>query len=712
MAHLSRTPMTCLAVGVVLGVVSSVVADDSVTPGAAVPAPAAQEQASDLDSSKVYTLDPVFVRGRIDDLSGIARSASEGRVGQQDLQNRPLSREGEILESVPGLILTQHSGDGKSNQMFLRGFNLDHGTDFATVIEGMPLNLPTHGHGHGYTDLNFLVPELIDHVEFKKGVYYSEEGDFSSAGAAHLRLSKSLARPFLKAELGENAFVRAVGAGSRPAGPGVLLVASELKGYNGPWDRSEDLDKASGMARYSWKTGRGDNISFLALGYHNDWSSSDQVPLREVESGSLSSFGQVDTTLGGATDRYSLAAQWAREGASSTLRANVYAIDYKLDLFSNFTYFLADTTVGDQFEQVDDRSIFGGAFESLSEFTALARRQRLKLGFQTRTDVIEEVGLYQTEARRRVGTLRDDSVVESNAGLYADVSTPWTDRFRTNVGLRSDVFLFDVESHSIAENSGQASEAIVSPKLGAAFTVNPNLEFYANAGLGFHSNDARGATIAIDPATGDPASPVDPLVRSRGAEVGFRVQAAKGLRSTVSLWALHLDSELVFVGDGGTTEPNNGSERSGIEFANYWEPTRSFAVDVDVAFSRGRFLDVPESEDHIPGALESVVAGGIRWDFPNLIHGGVRVRHLGRYALIEDNSIRSQPTTLVNLAAGRDFAGVRLDFELLNVFNENARDIQYYYASRLPGEPVDGVDDIHFHPVESRQVRVAATVPF
>lgn len=668
------------------------------------------------DSSSIpqhlYVLPPLIVRGRIDDLTGTAESASQGHVGREDLQQRPISREGELLETVPGLILTQHSGDGKANQMFLRGFNLDHGTDFATLLEGMPLNLPTHAHGQGYTDLNFLIPEVVDHVDFRKGVYYSDVGDFSSAGTAHLRLLRSFDRPFVKLETGQNGYLRAVGAGSRPAGPGALLAAVELKGYDGPWERPENLDKASGLARYTWRTKSGHDFSVLALGYKNDWNSSDQIPLRVVDAGAIDAFGQIDSTLGGNTDRLSLSAEWKRAGATSSLRADVFAVRYRLDLFSDFTYFLSDSLRGDQFEQLDHRSIFGGGVESLTSVEGLGRTHRLTLGLQTRTDAIDEVGLFRTEERRRVGTVRDDAVVESTGGLYASLATPWTSRLRTDIGLRGDVFLFEVHSHSLAANSGHDTDAIVSPKLGAALTVRPGVELYANAGLGFHSNDARGATIAIDPSTGEAARPVNPLVRSRGAELGLRLQTVEGLRSTISAWALRLDSELVFSGDGGTTEPSFGSVRSGVELANFWEPTRSLAVDADIAVSRGRFEGAPPGEDRIPGALESVVAAGLRWDAPVGFRGALRVRHLGEYALIEDNSVRAKPTTLVNVSAGRDVAHVRFDVELLNVLDADARDIQYYYASRLPGEPSDGVEDIHFHPVEPRQVRVAATVPF
>lgn len=659
-----------------------------------------------------YVMDPVRVRGRVDDLLGSAASASEGRTGREDLAPRPLVREGEILETVPGLILTQHSGDGKSNQMFLRGFNLDHGTDFSTSVEGMPLNLPTHGHGQGYTDLNFLIPELVDHVDFKKGVYYADLGDFGSAGGADIRFARMLDRPFLKGEIGQHGYVRTVAAGSKAVGGGALLLGAELKGYDGPWSRPQDLDKASGLARYSWRTRGGDDLSVLALGYRNDWNASDQVPLRAVTDGGIGEFGQVDTTLGGETTRGSVALQWRRADDERETRAELWAADYSMNLFSDFTYFLEDSAQGDQFEQLDDRTMLGGTLRAARPFAALGTPHRVTAGVQTRADFIHEVGLFRTEARQRVGTVRQDRVVQASGALHAEVASRWTTRLRTTAGLRGDVYRFDVTSRTIPGNSGAETDAIVSPKLGAAFAVTSALELYANAGLGFHSNDARGATIAIDPATGEPATPVDPLVRSRGAELGLRFQPLPGWRSTVSAWALELDSELVFVGDGGTTEPVGGSRRRGVEFANFWEISRRFAADVDVALSRGRFEDTAPGEDHIPGALESVVAAGLRWEDPSGFHAAARLRHFGAYPLIEDDSVRADPTTLVNAGAGFRFSGIGIDVAVLNVLDEAARDIQYFYASRLPGEPADGVEDVHYHPVEPRQVRVGLSAAF
>ena len=658
------------------------------------------------DSLKTYEFsDTLEVQGRFDDLIGVAATASEGTVGREDFEVRPILREGELLETVPGLIQTQHSGDGKGNQMFLRGFNLDHGTDFATDVEGMPINLPTHGHGHGYTDVNFLIPELVERIDYRKGVFHPELGDFASSGGTHVVLRRSLPRSFFQFEGGKDRFRRAVGAASQHIGPGIGLVGFEFKGYDGPWDLEQDLKKSSGLARYTVGWGGG-TLSLLALGYDNEWNATDQIPLRAVESGQIDRFGNIDPTLGGRSHRYSFLGTWhrAREGRSLELRA--YAVDYSLRLYSNFTYYLKHPDDGDQLLQADDRVVVGAGATGKVPFRWRGRSHLLEAGVTSRNDFISKVALYHTKDRVRLDTVREDEVVELAGGAYASLTSRWHPRFRTQVGLRVDAFHFDVEDALIEENSGTQSAAIASPKASLIYGLSNHAEAYLSGGLGFHSNDARGTTIRVDPASGDPAESVDPLVRSKGGELGLRLSPTEGLRSSVALWYLALDSELLYVGDGGGTEASDGSERYGVEWNNVYRVLDELTVDLDVAFSHANFVDVAEGEDHVPGALENVVAGGVTWNDPTGLFATVRLRHLGAYALIEDDSVRADATTLINANVGFRFGSARISCALLNVLDDEARDIQYYYESRLPGEPEEGVSDVHFHPVEPRQLRV------
>ncbi|HEX8359694.1 MAG TPA: TonB-dependent receptor [Longimicrobium sp.] len=659
----------------------------------------------------VAVLDTLRVTGRFDNLIGIAATASEGRVGAADLRSRPITRDGELLETVPGMIVTQHSGEGKANQYFVRGFNLDHGTDFQTRVEGMPVNMPTHGHGQGWTDLNFLVPELVSHLDYRLGVYHAEIGDFGSAGGAEFHLARTLERPFVTLGAGQNGLARvAAGASTRAAG-GELLAGGEARSYDGPWDRPQGIRKLAAIARYSADRGAS-RFSLLAMAYRNRWDSNDQVPVRAVAGGAIGRLGQVDSTDGGRSERYSLSGSWRRAGALTTSEAQLFGIYSDLDLYSNFTYFLDDPERGDQFNQKDRRFVLGANVRHTRGARALGAEHRLMLGAQTRADLIGGLGLYRTEAQVRHATVREDRVRETGTGIFAEAESRWRPWLRSIVGVRGDGYTFYVDSDR-PENSGSRRAGIISPKASLVLAPSPAAELYLSGGFGFHSNDARGTTITTDPATGDAAERVDPLVRSRGAEVGVRAAPVRGLRSTLTLWGLQLDSELLFVGDAGATEPSATSRRGGVTWANFYRPTPSLSLDADVSFARARLAGVPADESRIPGALEHVFAGGIAWEAERGPFGAVRVRHFGAYPLVEDNSIRADPATLLNAEAGWLLArGVRLEATLLNLLNSRAADIEYFYPSRLRGEPAAGVGDVHFHPVEPRQLRASLTWTF
>ena len=661
------------------------------------------------DSSTLTTLRTVRVRGRADDLVGVATTASQGRVGRADLRLRPLQREGEILEAVPGMILTQHSGDGKANQMVVRGFNLDHGTDFQTRLESMPLNLPTHGHGHGYTDLNPLIPEFVDHLEYKLGPMFAEIGDFGSAGGATLHLARSFASPVALLESGAFGYRRTVLGAGTTKGRSQLLLGGEAKQYDGPWEQPQRLGKFSGMARWTWR-GRTNELSLLALGYANRWNSTDQIPSRVVASGAIGRFGQVDPTLGGDAQRQSLSLAWTRTRKRGSLTVDAFVVRHALTLFSNFTYFLDNAAAGDQINQTDDRTLGGVNAELTTVGIVAGIPHLLRSGVQLRGDDIA-VGLYRSVARVRGDTVRRDGIDQGSLGGYVSVESRWHPRLRTVLGMRQDVYGFRVRSND-PRNSGTRSAAIASPKASMVFTPTTGTELYLGGGFGFHSNDARGTTIRIDPVSEAPVDAVDPLVRSRAAEVGLRTSAGEWLRTTASVWSLQLDSELLFVGDAGTTEALGRSRRVGVTMANYLKPTTTLTLDSDLSFTRARFADAGPDSDRIPGALERVITAGATWEPVAGVHAIARVRHFGSSALIEDNSVRGTPTTLLNVSVGTTFRGTRLTASLLNAANARSSDVQYYYTSRLAGEAGTGVADVHVHPVEPRMLRVGVSRGF
>ena len=652
-------------------------------------------------------LEEIVVKGRWDARIGLAVSASEGIVGQAELDLRPRLRTGDMLEAVPGLIVTQHSGTGKSNQMFLRGFNLDHGTDFATWIDGMPINKPTHGHGQGYTDLNFIIPELVETLEFRKGPYYTGVSDFSAAGSASFSMMRRLDAPIIKAGLGENTYARLLVADSYSVGGGDLLLGLQGHRYDGPWeDVSEDLSATTGIIRYSQSREGADEWGVMFMGYDASWNSADQIPQRAVESGLISRLGSIDDTVGGATSRYSLSGHWHRDTGPGGLTARAYLIDYDLDLYSNFTYLLDDPVDGDQFKQVDDRLTWGGELV-WSHFSSAATEHRV--GAALRVDDIDEVGLFRTVARERTGVVRQDSVQQSSVGLFYDVEHRFNDRWRATIGARADWYDFDVRESNIPENAGTANDTMVSPKLNVIHLLSDTTELYFSAGRAFHSNDARGTTIQVDPVTGEPAEPVDPLVGATGAEFGFRFLDGRRFNVSAALWYLELDSELLFVGDAGNTEPSAGSRRYGLEVPVYVRLDDTWLFDVEVALTESEFTEGPADARKIPGSLDRVVAAGISGSFDNGAYATLRLRHFGPRPLTEQGDIESGSSTVWNASAG--FRGKQFDLRLdvLNLFDSAADDITYFYASRLPGEPAEGIEDIHFHPIEPRTVRAYLT---
>jgi hypothetical protein len=638
-------------------------------------------------------------------LIGIADAASQGAVSGKDLDTRPVLRPGDVLESVPGMVVSQHSGEGKANQYYLRGFNLDHGTDFATSVTGIPVNMPSHAHGQGYSDLNFVIPELISGVQYEKGPYLANQGDFATAGSAQIGYVDSLEKGIARVSGGEDGYARALAADSRGLFGGSLLWGIEAARNDGPWVHPDGMRKSNGILRFS-SQGPDDAFSVTAMGYSNRWNSTDQIPERAVASGLISRFGAIDPTDGGDTSRWSLSTDWQKRGLDSLLRLTAYAVDYRLSLFSNFTYDLEDPVHGDQFEQVDRRVVTGvnASQQWLSNWLGLETSNTL--GIQVRNDNVAEDGLFHTQAREVLETVRLDHVTQTSLSAYFENSERWSEKVRTVAGVREDFYRFRVASDNPA-NSGTDHEALFSPKLSVVLGPWAATEFYANAGYGFHSNDARGATITEDPKTHEPAERVTPLVREKGVEAGLRTVVVPRLQTTLSLWRLDSASELLFTGDAGTTEPSRPSRRTGVEFANHWSPLSGLVLDADLALSKARFTDPNPAGDRIPGAVESVLSAGISEDDVAGFFGSLRLRYFGPRPLVEDNGVRSRPSTLVSAQVGREvLPGARLALEVFNVFDANVSDVDYYYVSRLPGEPASGVADIHSHPAGPRSARV------
>ena len=673
--------------------------------------PAASSTRSGTPAPAPGRLDTTVVTAHYANGVGTSDAASQGTVTAKLIENRPTLRTGEIMEFIPGMIVSQHSGDGKASQYYLRGFNLDHGTDFATWVEGMPVNMRTHAHGQGYTDLNFLIPELIGRIDYRKGPYYADEGDFASAGAARIRLADRLPQGLASLSAGSYGYTRGVVANSVAAGAGTLLFGLDAEHNNGPWQIPENLHKAAAILRYS-QGERFDGFALTAMGYDARWRSTDQIPQRAVDAGLIDRYGSLDPTDGGRTSRYSLSLDWAKRTANGLTQFNTYAVQSRLNLISNFTYLLDDPVAADQFEQTERRRVAG--FDFSHAWTSKLGELEIgnRIGLQGRYDHLDPVGLYRATGGQRTGTTSESRVREASVAAYFESTVNWTDRLRTIAGVRTDRYRFDVAS-DIPDNTGRVTALITSPKFSLIAGPWARTELFLNYGEGFHSNDARGTTARVAPREGTLVDPVTPLVRTRGAEIGLRTQWIPGLESSLALWRLKLGSELVFSGDAGDTEASRASIRQGIEWNNHYVPRPWLLLDFDLALSRARFTQPDPAGQYVPGSVERVASIGVTVTEQGPWYGAVQWRYFGPRPLREDNAVRSRSTSIANLRLGYRFdARWRLTLDVLNVLDRRQSDIDYFYTSRLAGEPDAGVDDRHFHPVEPREFRVTLSARF
>ena len=677
-------------------------------------------------------------------------AASEKDFSGQEVNARPFSRPAEALEVVPGLIVTQHSGDGKANQYFLRGFNLDHGTDLAISVDDMPVNMRTHAHGQGYADLNFLIPELISSVNIRKGPYFADEGDFSSVGSVHIGLLDSVNKTMASITAGSFGYRRILGISSTKLGDGTLLIAGEVNAYSGPWDNPDNLRKLNGVARYSQGTVE-DGFSITGMAYANKWNSTDQIPARALASGEIGLYGALDPSDGGNSNRFSISGRWAQTDESGSSKANLYVIKSSLNLWNNFTYFLTDPVNGDQFHQHDDR-ILGGLNASHTfkgQFGGLP--METEIGVQNRYDDIR-LDLNNSVQRQFLSPIRSDAVQEGSVGLFAQNTLHWTDWLRTNVGWRGDFYQTSVNSYFTPANSGNANAFIGSPKFGVVIGPFDKTEFFINGGEGFHSNDARGVTITESPTDGSALQASPFLVKTKGAEVGLRTKIIPKLDSSVGVFLLDSASEILFSGDAGDTEASRPSRRYGVEWTNDYRPLSWLSLEADFAVTHARFRgDDPDQAalyaslagfpaaqignapgNYIPGAPNMIASAGITLGEKIGWFSALRYRYFGPRPLTEDNAFVSPATGLLNGQLGYRFEnGWRVQIDGFNLLNSHSDQITYAYGSLLKSDSLfamcfpqagaptapaavcqNGVMDRVLHPVEPLAVRLTLAGQF
>jgi len=629
----------------------------------------------------------IVVTARAEHQVGRDTAASAGAVSGDDLRRRPLLRTNELAEAVPGLLAVQHSGGGKAAQYYIRGFNLDHGTDFSVSVDGVPMNLATQAHAQGYLDLNGLIPETVARLEYRKGPYEVRDGDFSLVAAADMT-TLDHAAPSVSVEAGSFGYGRVAAIASSRAGAGELLLAGELKANNGRWALAERLRHAGALAKYTVPTSLG-TLRLTASDYNATWRPTEQVPVRTIGTLLPDRFGTLDRFLRGRTSRQIVSAALS----SSRTDLVLYAQRYRFDLLSNFTFFLDDPFRGDELEQTERRSTWGMRGRHAIPF---GDGLTMTVGGDARIDHIDDLGFYQTERGRRIATRSLADVRETSIAGYAELRwRPWSS-LTARGGARVDHYRFHSRARGGSAIDAETIATVVTPKASVALTVFPGVALYANYGQGFRSNDARGVLAATDP--------VPALVRGTGYELGIRVERGPVVL-TLDRWWLHSGSELIYLGDSGTVEPRGPSKRRGWELTLYARAASWLTVDAAVATNHARFVNAPGA-DRIPNALEDAGSLGVTvtaapWT------AALRIRRIGPRPLIEDDSVRGAATMVVNARVGRSLGRVEASLDLLNVLDSRRADADYFYASRLPGEPLNGVEGVHARAVEPRQARIA-----
>jgi hypothetical protein len=669
----------------------------------------------------IRVLPEVEVVGSRYSLLGIADTANEGAVGQAQIGNRVVARTGEVLEVVPGLIVSQHSGDGKANQYFLRGFNLDHGLDFKLSLDGMPINQRSHAHGQGWADLNPIIPELISSIHYRKGPYYAAEGDFANAGSAKIFYSDKIDKGLASFGLGQNGYYRTLLANAPKFHDGNLLYALELSHYNGPWDTPDNYRKYNGILRYSEGTSA-NGFNLTAMAYSGKWNSTDQIPFNDYKQGLISRWGSMDTSSGANASRYSLSGEWRRADASGTWLAQAYVIQNFLDLYSNFEY-----TATSQFNQRDSRVTSGLNVARSWDVKGLGKEATNTLGIQIQNDNIHN-GLQGTTRRVNnncsgldtlnepiIAQCRTDHIKQSSISLYAENHVHWNDWFRTVAGLRGDYFRFNnlgLTSSTGDNNTATVNDFITSPKLNVVFGPWARTEYYYSIGNGYHSNDARGVTAGSGIRSNG-------LVRTFGQEVGVRTEIINGLQTTLALFQLDNSSEIVYIGDAGSTADSlRRSRRTGFEFNNYFKATKWLTIDADFAYARARFRDPSTSGEgnFIAGAVEGVASVAAIIDNQGPYSGSLQLRYFGPRPLKENNSIRSNSTATVNGKLGYKInKDTKIELVGFNLLNSKHSAIDYAvdtYRSK-DGTPNNTEDAYRvFHPIEPRSFRVLLITRF
>ena len=684
-------------------------------------------ESDSVSSDEIVELEKILVTGE-----RAYSTASSRSIRDFDLNIRPVSTAQDMLQLAPGLVIAQHAGGGKAEQIFLRGFDADHGTDVAISSDGIPVNMVSHGHGQGYADIHFAIPELVESIDVFKGPYFARYGNFSTAGAVQFHTKDRIDRNMLKIEAGEFNTQKFTGMFQVPTvgKHQNAYFASQFYNTDGPVESAQDFQRLNLYGKFRTDLNETSQLSLSASSFSSAWDASGQIPKRAVDSGLISRFGTIDDLEGGQTGRQNLNLIYTAAGDNnSQFLFQPYFSRYNFKLFSNFTFFLEDSEKGDMIEQTDDRTIIG--LNTEYKFTQLLSsiQANTTFGGGFRSDDIA-VSLWHSPNRRRLTQKVNSGIIERNIFLWAQEELIINPKLRFQLGLRGDYFTFNVEDHldtlsgetaTLPHASGYAQETRLNPKFNMVYSPIQSFDVFLNFGTGFHSNDAR--DVVIERTISDleqtyksqelsedqiderltqmnfnrEHAGIQTLPRAIGAEIGTRQRFFDRFNIGLACWWLELDEELVFVGDAGETEISGKSQRIGIDMEGRMKILSWLWVDADVNLSQGKYVDEPEDANQIPLAPRITSTGGLTAFHPFGWDVSLRYRHIGDRPANEDDSVTAEGYTLVNLGLSYTYGPFKYFVAAENLFDVEWNEAQFDTESRLDYEP-EPVSEIHFTP--------------
>lgn len=642
-------------------------------------------------------LDDVVITGQSD------RSVST--LSSVDIKLRPINSSQDILRMVPGLFIAQHAGGGKAEQIFLRGFDIDHGTDINLEVDGLPVNMVSHAHGQGYSDLHFIIPELINYVDFNKGPYYADKGDFTTAGYVDFQTQNTLEKNFLKVEGGRFGMMRGVVGLKLPASErsrATGYIASEIFTTNGYVESPQHFYRFNIMSKLTTRVGDHDKITLGLTTFSSRWNASGQIPQRAVESGMITRFGSIDDSEGGETNRMNVYVKHIHEFTNGAyFSQQVYGTTYGFNLFSNFTFFLNDPINGDQIQQSESRVMYGYKANYTKGSLLFGKRLHTDAGVGLRMDDVRDIALSHTHRRSFLNDIKRGNIFESNVSGYINETIDFTESISLTASARFDYFKFRYTDH-INGSNGIAAKSIVSPKLNISYQVDAKTQVYIRSGFGFHSNDAR---VVVQ------QQGVNILPRAFGLDLGLNSKLTDKLLLNAALWRLDLQQEFVYVGDEGIVEPSGRTQREGIDLSVRYEISPWLFADTDLNFTRPRSKDEPEGNNYIPLAPTFSSIGGLTFRFKNGLNGSLRYRHIADRAANEDNSVIAHGYTLADATLNYSRSKFEIGVTAENLFNVQWNEAQFDTTSRLKDE-TEPVSEIHFTPGTPLFVKLKMTFFF